>query len=125
MKIDKLKNTDDPVDGRFKDGTTEAQRANCRAIYEDPQAYAEWRLRMGLEKPKEIRPSPAMRQRVAALCASLSADLQATNRNRPRDSWKPAPARMLTPEELRDKYAYDPVKLSAEALERPSVREAS
>ena len=37
------------------DGLTEEQLANARAVYEDPTAYAEWRLRMGLSQPIKPR----------------------------------------------------------------------
>jgi hypothetical protein len=124
MKFDKPKGgnpVDGPVDGRHPDGTTEAQRANCRAIYEDPEAYAEWRIRMGLSKPPEIRPSSIMRKRVAHLANRLSAELQAGIKARPRDRWEREPARKMTIEELSALYAADPITVSPELARANSV----
>jgi hypothetical protein len=100
-----------------KDGVTEAQLANARAIYEDPHAYAEWRVRMGLEKPPEVRTTSVMRQRVVGLFADLTRKLEQDHANRPRDPWERAPARKLTPEELADLYGRSPVTVS-DALRR-------
>ena len=106
------------------DGLTEAQLANMRAIYEDPTAYAEWRIRMGLSRAPEIRPSAVMRQRIAAMASDLAKQLQASNYKRPRDSWERAPARKLTPEEIMQLYSANPVNLSAAALETLKPKES-
>lgn len=112
MKIVKLHRSGDSADG-----LTEAQLANMRAIYEDPVAYAEWRIRMGLSRPApEAGLMAAMRKRVASIAADLAKELQTSIAKRPRDRWERAPARKLTPEELVALYSANPVKLSAAAL---------
>lgn len=99
------------------DGTTEAQRANMRAIYEDPAAYAEWRIRMKLDKGPEVKPSAVMRQRVTALFADLIRELEQRRTMRAPDPWERPAARKLTPEELRELYGKSPPAVS-EALQR-------
>ena len=110
MKFDKPSGGS-PIGGP-DNGIAEAQRANMRAIFEDPEAYAEWRIRMGLERPPEVKPRAMMKQRVAALAGDLAKELQASNARRPRERWERAPARKLTPEELRALYAVSPPEVS-------------
>jgi hypothetical protein len=95
-----------------KDEVTEAKLANARAIYEDHQAYAEWRVRMGLEKPPEVRTTSVMRQRVVGLFADMTRNLERAQANRPRDPWERAPARKLTTDELAELYGQSPVAVS-------------
>jgi hypothetical protein len=117
MKFDKPKGgnpVDGPVDGRHPDGTTEAQRANCRAIYEDPEAYAEWRIRMGLSKAPEAMTRASLRPHVAWN------SLHGAIRTEPRENARTAKFRSL--EELGE-YAAKPLAVSG-ALARANSAHA-
>ena len=98
------------------DGLTEAQLAKMRAIYDDPVAYAEWRVRMGLSKAYQPRPNPVMQARVARLIRGLISDLEAETPPSPK--WAPPPARQLSPEELAASWRDKPATLSAEVMEK-------
>jgi hypothetical protein len=104
------------------DGLTEAQLAKMRAIYEDPAAYAEWRLRMGLSQPPKPRTDPVMQHRLAMLFRGLLAHMEA---NAPPAPKQQAPPRKLTPEELAASWKNKPVTLSAELLAKYTRPEPS
>ena len=96
------------------DGLTEAQLAKMRAIYEDPVAYAEWRVRMGLGRPPSPRTDPVMQHRIALLFRELLAYLEANAPSAP--TWKPEPPRQLSPEEIAAPWREKPITLSAELM---------
>ena len=96
------------VEAPSESGVTEALRAKMRAIYDDPVAYAEWRVRMGLSKPIEPRGNPVMRARIARLFRELVADMEALPAKKSAPEWRRPEARKLTPEELAAKWKDDP-----------------
>src|ERR1700721_2013948 len=67
MKFDKPKegNHLGPND-KYDDGTTPAQRANMKAVRENSEAYAEWRIRVGMAKEPEPPINFRMRDRIAS-----------------------------------------------------------
>ena len=62
----------------------EAREANARAIFEDPASYAEWRIRMGLERKPEPPINYGMRERVLAEFRKLGVSLAAIPDKRAR-----------------------------------------
>lgn len=89
------------------------EHARMRVIYENPSEYADWRRRMGLEKPFDGPINHEMRQRVIGTFAKLMADMH--HRDAKRPAWRPE-ARRLTLDELAADYAANPITISSEAL---------
>ncbi len=103
MKIVKSHRSDDN-----QNLARDAEHARLRMIYENQSDYAEWRLRMGLQKPTEGWVDPAMRARVSALFAELSRSLAARDICRRAPRWKD-----MTPAQAADQLAALPDRFAA------------